>query len=374
MEVPFFDLSSQVAGYRNELLDAVEAVIDSGTFIGGPVLAQFEKDFSNFTGSAHVVGVGNGLDAIRLILEAFGIGPGDEVIVPGFTFYATWLAVMQAGAIPIAVDVEESTCNIDPSLVEQRITARTKAIIAVHLFGRPADMLALKEIAARHGLKLIEDAAQAHGAKLGGMNVGQLGDAAAFSFYPTKNIGALGDGGAVTTDDGSVAEKVTSRRSYGFGKTKYEHIDFGWNSRLDPLQAAALSVSLGKNMDFTQVRRETATLYIKTVGLPLATDLNEWILGSVWHHFTLRSEDRLGAQAYLKSQGIASDVHYPYFFNDVSPVVQYLANKGAKSEPLPVSESISKTIFSLPIGPWMSESQIEKVAQVLGSSAFKVFL
>jgi dTDP-4-amino-4,6-dideoxygalactose transaminase len=367
--VPFFDLGRTIKAESNELHEALDRVIDSGFFIGGPSVERFEQQFATYVGSKHCIGVANGLDAIRLILEAYEIGAGDEVIVPAFTYYATWLAVIQTGAILVPVDVIENTANIDPALVEEAITPKTKAIIAVHLFGQGADMLPLTELAKNHGIYLFEDAAQGHGAETTAGRVGSCSDAAAFSFYPTKNLGALGDAGAVTTDDPAIAARIVSRRSYGQGKTKYEHVDTGWNSRLDPLQAEFLSIHLAKLDLWNERRRHIATMYIKALG-------PEWlgsIIGphspkeSVWHHFVIRDSRRQQLSEKLKAMGINTDVHYPYSIHSVPPLSQYITSSSV-AEDQPVSRLLGEQVISMPIGPWMTDAEIDKVCNALSDT------
>jgi len=362
-EVPFFDLRSQVQDYRGEFHAALDEVIDSGYFIGGAAVERFERAWAAKVGSRHGVGVGNGLDAIRLILEGYGIGPGDEVIVPAFTYYASWLAVQQVGATLVPVDVELSTAALDPSIVESAITPTTRAILVVHLYGIPADLVALRELADAHGLKLIEDAAQAHGAVRDGLKVGSAGDAAAFSFYPTKNLGALGDAGGVTTDDAELVARIRSRRSYGQGAQKYEHVDTGWNSRLDPLQAAFLSVHLGELDRFIERRREIACTYWDALGdgEDIAVGPRD-VAGSVWHHFALRASDRAALRATLAEAGIGTDVHYPYSVRDIRPLETLVRYPDMS---LDRAETLGRQVVSLPIGPWMSDTQVARVAETL---------
>ena len=253
--VPFYDLGQLVRSYSRDIHACLDEVIETGYFVGGPLTSRFEEEFAASIGADHCVGTGNGLDALRLILEAYGIGPGDEVIVPAFTFFATWLAVTQTGATPVPVDVQPWTGNIEPALVRAALSERTKVILPVHLYGRPAAMAEITAIAQEFDLLVIEDAAQGHGARTAGGKVGSLGHAAAFSFYPTKNLGALGDAGCVTTSDEEVANRLRSRRSYGQGANKYEHVDTGWNSRLDPFQASVLSLHLKRLDEWTERRR-----------------------------------------------------------------------------------------------------------------------
>jgi dTDP-4-amino-4,6-dideoxygalactose transaminase len=367
--VPFFDLKKQLLSYREELHQALDQTLDGGYFIGGQAIESFENNFADFVGVKNCVGLGNGLDALRIVLEYWKIGPGDEVIVPSFSFYATFLSVMQVGATPVFVDVELSSANINPDLIEEAITPKTKAIIAVHLYGQPAKMMAIKEIAKRHNLKVLEDSAQAHGALLDGKMAGSLGDASGFSFYPTKNLGALGDAGAITTNDDDMAKFAKSRRSYGVGNTKYEHIDFGWNSRLDSLQAAFLQIHLDKLPDWTARRREIAGRYLaalrsKKASLVGPENVNE----SVWHHFVVRTRDRESAQRILLELGVSTDIHYPYFANSLKPIAEYLDAVGSGIRENHVGKELAGSIISLPMGPWMDDSQVDKVCQVLGSS------
>ena len=365
MEVPFFDLGSQVRIYKEALHECLDNVIDSGQFIGGGYVNNFEETFANKIGVAHCVGVGNGLDALRLCLEVNDIGPGDEVIVPAFTFYATWLAVMQVGATPVPVDVEIVSANLNPDLIEEAITSKTKAIIAVHLYGWAADMTRISNIAREYNLLVFEDAAQSHGALHAGKATGAWGDMAAFSFYPTKNLGALGDAGAVTTNSKALQEKIKSRRSYGQGSSKYDHISIGWNTRLDPLQASFLSYHLTRLDEWTQVRREIASKYMEVI-----SDTSLSYVGpidvsqSVWHHFVIKIKNRVQVQQWLKNYGVNTDIHYPYAAYKLSPVRNAIPLRYSAIN-FPVSDELSETVISLPIGPWMSAQQINHVVETL---------
>jgi dTDP-4-amino-4,6-dideoxygalactose transaminase len=345
-----------------ELHSALDAVIDGGYFVGGAPVVDFERSFADYLGVRECVGVGNGLDGIRLALEALGIGPGDEVIVPGFTFYATWLAVTQVGAVPIPVDVELETAGMDVSLVEEAITPRTRAVLVVHLYGIPAPLRALRRLADDAQIALIEDAAQSHGAVSDAGVTGTVGDMASFSFYPTKNLGAFGDGGAVTTGSAELAAIVRRRRSYGQGSSKYEHVDTGWNSRLDTLQAAFLSGGL-QRLDSENVRRrEIASVYLAALGT-----FSHRVVGharakeSVWHHFVLRAADRDSVRAYFSSLGIATDVHYPYAFADLRPMSRY--SHGS----LAFSERLAREVTSFPISPWLDDAAVARVADAFAS-------
>lgn len=365
--VPFYDLGVSVRSHTAELHAALDDVLESGYFIGGAKTTEFENQFASYIGAAHCVGTANGLDAIRLILEAYGVGPGDEVIVPAFTFYATWLGVTQTGATPVPVEVLRSSANIDPAAIAAAVTPRTRAIVPVHLYGQPADMAAILAIAKQHGLLVIEDAAQAHGAMSNAGMVGTAGDAAAFSFYPTKNLGALGDAGGVTTADAAIADRVRSRGSYGKGSSKYDHVDTGWNSRLDPLQAAFLSLHLTRLPEWTATRRAIAGRYRDALG-----DRASAVVGpadtsaSVWHHFVLRAANREKLQQYLTAAGVGSDVHYPYVVTDLEPM-QALMRPDDRGASFAVGTALSLQVTSLPMGPWMSEEQIEHVVHALAA-------
>ena len=363
--VPFYDLGSIIRSESSDLHACLDRVLESGYFVGGSVTAEFENEFATFIGSTFAVGVANGLDAIRLALEAYGVGPGDEVIVPAFTYYATWLGVTQTGATPVPVDVSASSANIDPGGIEAAITERTKAIIAVHLYGQAADLAAVSDIAVKHGLILIEDAAQSHGAVSNAGMTGSVGNAAAFSFYPTKNLGALGDSGCVTTSDPEIAERIRSRRSYGQGASKYDHVDTGWNSRLDPIQAAFLSLHLHKLAAWTETRRSIAQTYLDALGDRCAAVVGPHdVQGSVWHHFVLKATSRTGLQDYLSQREVSSDAHYPYAVHQLAPMLPIL-NPVSRRQTFPVSEGLAQQVTSLPMGPWMSAAQIDKVASAL---------
>lgn len=359
MKVPFLDLKPPHLELQDELEATFRRVFESGWYILGGELEAFEAEFSSYCGVKHCVGVGNGLDALHLILRAYDIGVGDEVIVPSNTYIATWLAVSYAGATPVPVEPIESTYNIDPVRIESAITSRTKAIIPVHLYGQPVDMDKISVIAKKYNLKVIEDAAQAHGAKYKGCRVGGLGDAAGFSFYPGKNLGALGDGGAVTTNDADLASKIRMLRNYG-SEVKYENKVKGFNSRLDELQAAILRVKLGRLDVWNERRREIANVYmaeLKGSGLILPASSN-WA-ESVWHLFVVRAEGRGYFQNKLNDIGIETMIHYP-----LPPHLQLAySGSGWKQGDFPVAEAIHKNIVSIPMGPQLSESQISLVIE-----------
>jgi len=355
MQVPFLDLGRLHQSIREPLDAAYRRVMDSGWFIMGPELEAFEGEFAQYCKVKHCIGVGNGLEALHLLLRAYGIGPGDEVIVPSNTFIATWLAVSQCGATPVPVEPNVSTHNLDPALIAAAITSRTRAIMPVHLYGQPADMDPINEIAARNGLIVIEDAAQAHGASYKGKRAGSLGNAAGFSFYPGKNLGAIGDAGAVTTNDDIIAESIRKIRNYGSHK-KYVHDVLGFNSRLDELQAAFLRVKL-KYLDLWNERRceitkqYSTSLKVTNLILPYVPEFAD----PVWHLYVVASEARDELQKYLSDKGIATLIHYP-----IPPHMQkaYI-NLGYNSGDFPIAEKLANQILSLPMGPHMSDEQIE---------------
>jgi dTDP-4-amino-4,6-dideoxygalactose transaminase len=358
MKIPFLDLRAPYLELKDELDEAYKRVMESGWYILGDECEAFEKEFADYCGTKYCIGVGNGLDALHLILRAYGIGEGDEVIVPANTYIATWLAVSYAGAKPVPVEPDEKTYNINPNLIEQSITERTKAIIAVHLYGQPADMDSINALAKKNNLKVIEDAAQAHGAKYKGRRAGSLGDAAGFSFYPGKNLGAIGDGGAVTTNDPVLAEKVKVLRNYG-SRIKYYNEVKGFNSRLDELQAAMLRVKLSKLDKWNERRSKVARIYLQE--LKNCNDLiipyvPEWAEPS-WHLFVVRSQKRDELQSYLIKNDIGTLIHYP-----VPPhLSEAYADMNYKIGDFPITEKIAKSVLSLPMGPHISDIEISEI-------------
>jgi dTDP-4-amino-4,6-dideoxygalactose transaminase len=364
--VPFVSLAQSIAGLREELLAATARVLDSGMFIMGPELLAFESEFAMHSGASHVVGVGNGLDALTLALHAMGVGAGDEVITPCHTFIATWLAISACGATPVAADVDPATYTLDPDSLAHVITPRSKAVIAVHLYGHPADMDGINAVAKANGLKVLEDAAQAHGALYKGRPCGSLGDAAAFSFYPTKNLGAIGDGGAVTTSDAEIARLVRRRRNYGSEK-KYVFDEQGVNSRLDELQAALLRVRLSHLDAGNEARRAIAVRYLDGLhGLNLVLPhVAQWA-DPVWHLFVVRVRDRARFMAHLLAQGVGTQIHYPelphqqgaYGFMSISPEI------------IKTSMVVASEVVSLPMWPEMTPEMIDHVVNVVRSFDF----
>jgi dTDP-4-amino-4,6-dideoxygalactose transaminase len=359
MKVPFLDLRATNLKIKQQLDAAFDEVVDSGWFILGDQVSRFEQEYARTVGVRHCIGVGNGLDALHLILKAMNIGEGDEVIVPSNTYIASWLAVTYSGARPVGVEPDERTFNLDPSLVEAAITPRTRAIMPVHLHGRAADMSRLVEIAKRRGLRIIEDSAQAHGANWAGAHVGSIGDASGWSFYPGKNLGALGDAGAVTTNDDALADKVRLLRNYG-SRRKYHNEIKGYNSRLDSLQAAFLFRKLPLLPAWNARRAEIAEMYDRLISAPKVTRPP---LGnasdSAWHLYVIRHPERDALMEHLKKSGVETLIHYP-----IPPHLSdaYL-DEGLGRGTFPIAERMADTVLSLPIGPVMDDSAVQFVAE-----------
>lgn len=361
--IPFLDLKKINARFEKEIMECMHRVLSSGWYILGKEVEQFEHEFSSYIGTKYCIGVSNGLDALTLIIKAYGIGPGDEVIVPSNTYIASILAVTVNGATPILVEPNINSYNINPALIEQKITRNTKAILAVHLYGQTCDMEPIKKLADKYGLKIIEDCAQAHGAEFKGKKAGNLGDVAGFSFYPGKNLGALGDAGAVTTNDNELALKIVALRNYGSHK-KYENKYIGVNARLDELQAAVLKVKLKYLDSDNRRRREIAKFYINNIKneqliLP-SLELGD-PLSHVWHVFVVRVQNRKAFQEYLLTKEIQTLIHYPI------PPHHQEAYREWRGQAYPISERIHKEILSLPISPVMSEEDIEKVVEAINA-------
>ncbi|MBN2157868.1 MAG: DegT/DnrJ/EryC1/StrS family aminotransferase [Spirochaetes bacterium] len=360
MNVPFLDLQAACRELGDELDSAYRRVMDSGRFILGEEVNAFELEFASYCNAKHCIGVGNGLEALHLILRASGIGAGDEVIVPANTFIATWLAVTYSGAIPVPVEPDEKTFNINPDLIESSINSRTKAIMPVHLYGQPADMDRINELARNRNIIVIEDAAQAHGALYKGKRVGALGHASGFSFYPGKNLGALGDGGAVVTNDDTIANRVRMLRNYGSSK-KYFHDMAGYNSRLDEMQAAFLRVKLERLEEWNARRCDMARFYLEELGgvkqlvLP---HVPGWAL-PVWHLFVVCSKKRDDLQKQLEESGIGTLIHYPV------PPHRSGAYQDMHYGPLPITETMAGTMLSLPMGPHLSLKDAEAVCSTI---------
>lgn len=361
MLVPFLDVKPS-SDLQAELDVAYRRVMQSGWYILGEEVAAFEREFAAYCGVRHCIGAGNGLDALHLILRAYDIGPGDEVIVPANTYIATWLAVSYAGASVVPVEPVPGTHNLDPERIAAAITPRTRALMAVHLYGQPADMAPILEIGQRHGVTVIEDAAQAHGARYRGRRTGSLGAAAAWSFYPGKNLGAFGDGGAVTTDDDRLAERVGVLRNYG-SRIKYYNEMKGVNSRLDALQAAFLRVKLRHLDEWNARRRALACRYLEALAgvpqltLPFVPDWAE----PAWHLFVVRHAQRDWLQEQLRQADIDTLIHYP-----VPPHrSDAYAADGWKAGDFPVTEALAQSVLSLPIGPNLAAAAADHVIATL---------
>lgn len=361
MNIPFLDLHAAYRALKPEIDSAVARVLDSGWYILGTEVEGFEAEWAAYCESTYAVGVANGLDALHLALHAMGVGLGDEVIVPSNTYIATWLAVSQCGAKPVPVEPDERTYNINPELIEAAITPRTKVILPVHLYGQPADLDPILAIARKHGLRVLEDAAQAHGARYKERRIGAHGDAVAWSFYPGKNLGALGDGGAVTTNDPEIADRIRVLRNYG-SRVKYVHEVQGYNSRLDPIQAALLRVKLKVLDDWNGRRKAIAALYLKGLagkGLALP-HVPEWA-DPVWHLFVIRHSEREALQQSLTDASVGSMIHYP-----IPPHLQgAYARLQYKQGDFPIAERMALQVLSLPMGPQLEKKQAEQVIEAI---------
>lgn len=348
--IPFLDLGAAYRELSSEIDAAVARVLASGWYIGGEEVSAFEHEFATYCEAKYCVGVGNGLDALILSLRACGIGPGDEVIVPSNTYIATWLAVSAVDAIPIPVEPDPNTYNIDTTQIKAAITSKTRAILPVHLYGQPADLDPILTLARAHNLRVIEDGAQAHGARYKSRRLGAHSDVVCWSFYPGKNLGALGDGGAITTDDPDLADRIRMLGNYGSSK-KYVHDFKGVNSRLDPIQAAVLRVKLAHLDDWNDRRRAVAAMYSNTLsesglGLPHVPNWAE----PVWHLYVIKSETRDALQAELMKTGIGTLIHYP-----IAPHMQdAYAEVDIPADALPLAKRLATQVISLPIGPQLS--------------------
>lgn len=369
--IPFLDLKSINAQYRAELIGACTRVIDSGWYIGGNELAQFEQAFAQYCGTKHAIGVANGLDALNLTFRAWKelgkLKEGDEVIVPANTYIASILAITENRLIPILVEPDEQTYNLSPSLIEEAITAKTRAILPVHLYGQLADMPAIMAIAERHKLLVLEDSAQAHGASINGKKSGNWGDASGFSFYPGKNLGALGDAGAITTNDDELAKTLRALGNYG-SLEKYKNLYQGVNSRLDEIQAAMLSVKL-KHLDAEMAqRRAVADAYTRGINNPLIALPTQAFQASVkgtdshvWHLYVIRCEHRDELQKHMLDNGVQTLIHYPI------PPHKQSAYESLGSLIFPISELIHEQVLSLPIGPTITAGQVDRVIAACNS-------
>lgn len=358
--IPFLDLAAAQAELRGELDAAIDRVVSSGWYILGPEVESFESEYASYCEARHAVGVANGLDALHLALRAMDIGPGDEVIVPSNTYIATWLAVSQAGATPVPVEPIVGTYNLDPARIEDAVTVRTRAVIPVHLYGQPVDIDPILAVARKRGLRVLEDAAQAHGARYKGRRIGGHGDAVAWSFYPGKNLGALGDAGAVTTNDADIADRLRVLRNYG-SRTKYVNEVKGFNSRLDPLQAAILRVKLRHLDEWNERRRSVAARYLEGwKGGRLALPQYPAWAEPVWHLFVVRHENRDEFQKRLSAAGVGTLIHYP-----IPPHRQRAyADAGIGTGALPLASRIANEVISLPMGPHLSEVDVSRILEV----------
>lgn len=362
--IPFLDLQAGYNELKVEIDLAVQRVMESGCYILGPEVLAFEREWADFCYSTYAIGVANGMDALCLALHAMGVVNGDEVIVPSNTYIATWLAVSHCGAIPVPVEPDELTYNIDHRKIESAITSKTKVIIPVHLYGQPADLDPIIEIAQKHDLLVLEDAAQAHGARYKGRRIGSHGDAVAWSFYPGKNLGAHGDGGAVTTDNLEIFERIKALRNYG-SRYKYVNDLKGFNSRLDPLQAAILRTKLPYLDNWNSRRIAVAQMYtnhLHNIGLSLPCVAN-WA-SPVWHQYVVRCKNRENFQEKLACSGVPTLIHYP-----IPPYSQVAySNDDYLSESFPITNRLSNEIISLPIGPHMPPSDLELIINNVKSS------
>lgn len=354
--IKFLDLKQVNERFRGEFDSVVKRVLDSGWYLLGKEGEAFEREFAEYCGAQHCIGCANGLDALKLIIQAYGIGAGDEVIAPANTYIASLISISANGAMPVLVEPDPKTCLINPDLIEQVVTPRTKAIMVVHLYGRAMDMTKVWEIARRHKLKIIEDSAQSHGAMFNGRRCGNLGDASGFSFYPGKNLGCLGDGGAVTTNDDTLAEKIRALRNYG-SDVKYHFPYRGTNSRLDEIQAAWLRVKLPLLDADNQKRREIAKRYLEGIRNPLLRlpTMPEDEAQHVWHVFTVFCDRRDELKHYLDDKGVQTVIHYPI------PPHRQPAYTEWHDLSFPITERIHDTVLSLPIAPILTDEEIDRV-------------
>ncbi|NEU32312.1 DegT/DnrJ/EryC1/StrS family aminotransferase [bacterium LRH843] len=364
--IPFLDLKAINSRYQTEIENAIKRVVESGQYILGNEVDQFEKEFAAYCGTKHCISVANGLDALSLILQAYDFQVGDEIIVPANTYIASILAISENGLTPTLVEPDMDSYNIDPKQIEKNITPRTKAILAVHLYGQCADMSPIIALCKKYRLKLIEDAAQAHGAIYNGKRTGSLGDAAGFSFYPGKNLGAMGDGGAITTNDSELAEKLTMLRNYG-SQQKYHHLLQGRNSRLDEIQAAILRVKLKYLDQDNQKRKEMAADYRKLIKNPLIALPKLYFdeESHVWHLFVIRTKDRKHLQTYLQHHNIQTLIHYP-----IAPHKQAAYKDWNHLLQFPITEMIHEQVVSLPISPVTEKEEVEIVARALNGYSY----
>ena len=357
--ISFLDLEKVNNRFRQEIDMRIKDILDRGWYLQGEENEKFCQNFASYCGSKYALGVGNGLDALRLIIKAYGFGKGDEIIVPANTYIATILAITDNDCTPILVEPDINTYNINPDLIEAAITPRTKAIMVVHLYGQAVEMEKIWKIARKHDLKVFEDSAQAHGAKYQGRMTGNLSDAAAFSFYPGKNLGCLGDGGAITTNDEGIYQKVKALANYGSDR-KYHHIYKGLNSRLDEIQAAVLDIKLPYLDADNKRRREISTYYRNNINNPLIVLPKTYDEEAhVWHVFAVRTKERDRFQEYLRSKGVQTIIHYP------TPPHKQEAYKEWNNRSYPITEQIHKEIISLPISPGMTDDEVVELVRIV---------
>jgi len=367
MKVPFLELKASYDVIQDELLAAAKRVLESGYWVLGPEVKAFEQEFAAYCESEYCIGVANGLDAIQLLCEAYGVGEGDEVIVPSNTYIATWLGVSMVRGIPVPVEPDPKTHNLDPSKIKAAITRKTKAIMPVHLYGQPADMDPISEIAAEYNLKIIDDCAQGHGARYKGRVVGSLAHASAFSFYPTKNLGAIGDAGAITTNDPELADRISVLRNYGSRKKYYNEVK-GYNSRLDEIQAALLRVKLKYLTAWNDRRVAIAARYneelngISGLELPIVPEWSK----PTWHLYVVRHEKRDRLAELLSEQGVGTLIHYP-----VPPHLSGAYSEFKDAE-LPIAKELAETVLSIPIGPQLEDEQVDAVISAIKDACGRI--
>lgn len=354
--IPFVALDREYDEIRDEITDAVESVLESQWFVLGDEVNQFERHFAEYIGCQHAVGVNSGSDALQIALESLGVGSGDEVILPSHTFVATANAVMKTGANPVFVDIDPDTYCIDPDEVRSAVTEKTAAVIPVHLYGQPADIESIQSICEQNDIAIVEDACQAHGSTYDGQTVGSFGDIGCFSFYPTKNLGAYGDGGAIVTDNDELATRIAEIRNVG-QSSKYRHEHVGFNSRLDELQAAVLNVKLERLDDWNRRRSEAAAIYDELLDGVVTTPTTRNNAEHVYHLYVIRTENRDSLREYLDERDIGTLIHYP------TPIHEQPAYQEYSDVSLPVTERIAEQIVSLPMHPWIEPDEIERVVR-----------
>ncbi len=360
-KVPYLDLAAQIRGIRQELDAALARALDNCSFCLGPDVARFEKDFAAYCDVKHALGFNSGTSALHVAMRLHDIGPGDEVITTPFTFIATSWAISYCGARPVYVDIDDATFNLDPKLIEAAITPRTKAVLPVHLYGQPFDVDAIAAICQKHNLPFVEDAAQAHGAKYKGKTVGGFGSSACFSFYPAKNLGACGEGGALVTNDPALAARAKSLREHG-STVRYHHDEVGYNYRLEGFQGAVLGVKLKYLAQWTNERRRVAMRYHELLAnTPLRLPLEAPGVESAWHLYVVRHPQRDALKAHLDANGIGNAIHYPMPLH----LQKAYANLGYKPGDFPVAEKASRECLALPMFPELTDAQIQRVATVV---------